>query len=78
MELQLPGDASDPNVKYDNLLPVIYWIHGGLFSVGGNLEYIPNKYMSQDIVLVPVQYRLGPLGNIAVKIGQFCNISSGL
>ncbi|XP_045023594.1 LOW QUALITY PROTEIN: acetylcholinesterase [Daphnia magna] len=46
----------------DTLLPVMVWIHGGAFSLGHALEYLPNRYMEHDIVLVAIQYRLGPLG----------------
>ncbi|XP_032791458.2 cholinesterase 1 [Daphnia magna] len=46
----------------DTLLPVMVWIHGGGFSLGHALEYLPNRYMEHDIVLVAIQYRLGPLG----------------
>ena len=52
---------SDPNAKP---LPVMVWIHGGAFSLGHALEYVPTRYMEHDIVLVVVQYRLGPLGKI--------------
>lgn len=41
----------------------MYWIHGGGFSTGSDLMYAPYRYMEEDIVLVEVQYRLGPLGN---------------
>lgn len=44
----------------------MYWIHGGGFSVGGDFLYLPNKYMDMDVVLVEVQYRLGPLGNAPI------------
>ena len=40
----------------------MFWIHGGAFSLGHTLEYLPNRYMEHDIVLVAIQYRLGPLG----------------
>ena len=50
------GDAED------KLLPVIYWIHGGAFRSGQALEYLPGRFMEEDVVLVAVQYRLGPLG----------------
>ena len=40
----------------------MFWIHGGAFSLGRALEYQPNRYMEHDIVLVEIQYRLGPLG----------------
>ena len=42
----------------------MFWIHGGGFSLGHALEYLPNRYMEHDIVLVAIQYRLGPLGEI--------------
>lgn len=42
------------------------WIHGGGFNVGsGNGEtdfYGPKMLMDRDIVLVTINYRLGPLG----------------
>ena len=40
----------------------MFWIHGGAFSLGQVIEYQPNRYMEHDIVLVEIQYRLGPLG----------------
>ena len=46
------------------LLPVMFWIHGGAFSLGQAVEYIPTRYMDHDIVLVVIQYRLGPLGQL--------------
>ena len=58
----LPGNASDPNTTYDNLLPVMYWIHGGKFSSGQTNFYTGYKYMDHDVVLVEVQYRLHALG----------------
>lgn len=53
---QLPEEGQE-------LLPVMFWIHGGGFSLGQAIEYVPNRYMEHDIVLVVIQYRLGPLGN---------------
>jgi len=52
---QLPSEST-------TLLPVMFWIHGGAFSLGQVIEYQPNRYMEHDIVLVEIQYRLGPLG----------------
>lgn len=44
------------------------WIHGGGFVLGsGNGEYElygPERFMDRDIVLVTINYRLGPLGTI--------------
>jgi len=67
---KVPGNASDPDTKYDNLLPVIYWIHGGAFSSGGNFMYFPGKYMEEDVVFVEVQYRLGPLGFLSLNTDE--------
>ena len=50
----------------DGLLPVMVWIHGGGWNVGsGNGQtdlFGPGYLMDRDIVLVTVNYRLGPLG----------------
>ncbi len=50
----------------DGPRPVMVWIHGGGWSVGsGNGQtdlYGPGYLMDRDIVLVTVNYRLGPLG----------------
>jgi carboxylesterase type B len=42
----------------------MFWIHGGAFSLGQAIEYAPTRYMDHDIVLVVIQYRLGPLGQM--------------
>ena len=46
------------------LLPVMVWIHGGafLFGSGSDFFYGPQRAMNQAIVLVTINYRLGPLG----------------
>jgi carboxylesterase type B len=48
----------------DELLPVIFWIHGGAFYAGdgGMEENGPEFLMDQPIVLVTINYRLGPFG----------------
>jgi carboxylesterase type B len=47
-------------------LPVMVWIHGGAFYLGsGNGQtdiYGPGYLMDRDIILVTLNYRLGPLG----------------
>jgi len=45
-------------------LPVMVWIHGGGFFFGdGNTEYYgPNYFMDEAVVLVTLNYRLGPFG----------------
>ncbi|CAG9859230.1 unnamed protein product [Phyllotreta striolata] len=51
----------------NGLLPVMFWIHGGALLCGsGNLKYYgPDVLLDKDIVLVSINYRLGPLGYAA-------------
>ena len=48
-------------------MPVMVWIHGGGFTTGsGNGEtdlYGPDYILDHDVVLVTINYRLGPFGN---------------
>lgn len=45
------------------LLPVVYFIHGGGYAFGQNSIYGGIKLLNnEEIVLVSVQYRLGPFG----------------
>jgi len=53
---QLPTADSNPK------LPVIVYIHGGAFMLGGYVGAGPGKLLEKDVVLVEMQYRLGPLG----------------
>lgn len=53
---------TDDDTPSTELLPVIVWIHGGSFRSGQALEYMPGRFMEEDVVLVVIQYRLGPLG----------------
>lgn len=47
--------------RSDELLPVLVYIHFGGFVFGGTREE-PQRYMNKDIVLVIINYRLGPFG----------------
>ena len=53
-------------------LPVMVWIHGGAFYLGsGNGQtdiYGPGYLMDRDIILVTLNYRLGPLGKYFLLI----------
>ncbi|KAF2902810.1 hypothetical protein ILUMI_03375 [Ignelater luminosus] len=48
----------------NQLLPVMFYIHGGAYVVGSARQdwYEPDKLLDKDIVLVIPNYRLGPLG----------------
>ncbi|KAL3419826.1 para-nitrobenzyl esterase [Phlyctema vagabunda] len=66
------------DVLYGNkqeLLPVMVWIHGGAFTHGANSvsRYRPEllcelaKEFGNQVVIVQINYRLGPLGYAATK-----------
>ncbi|XP_060536629.1 uncharacterized protein LOC132708359 [Cylas formicarius] len=59
----LPNDTNKPKK------PVMVWIHGGGFTFGSNKSesFGPEYFMTQDIVLVAVNYRLGILGFASFK-----------
>ncbi|XP_042866021.1 venom carboxylesterase-6-like [Penaeus japonicus] len=48
-------------------LPVMVWLHGGAFLVGGAGEYAPLPLLTRDVVLVTLQYRLGTLGFLSTE-----------
>ncbi len=52
-----PSDVKKP-------LPVMVWIHGGGFTIGaGSLDFYEGKaFAKEQVVLVTINYRLGPFG----------------
>jgi para-nitrobenzyl esterase len=50
------------------LRPVMVWLHGGTFLIGSGNDY-PGDVLaaSGDVVVVTVNYRLGPFGFLALK-----------
>ena len=55
--------ASDPSAE----LPVMVWIHGGGLTLGWGHQsgYDGTNFAERGIVLVSINYRLGPLGFLA-------------
>eukprot|EP00092_Neocalanus_flemingeri_P012684 GFUD01013668.1.p1 GENE.GFUD01013668.1~~GFUD01013668.1.p1 ORF type:complete len:641 (+),score=136.04 GFUD01013668.1:337-2259(+) len=55
-----------PETKFHGSVsyPVMVWIHGGAFQMGSSSSesYGPERILEEDIVLVTINYRLGPLG----------------
>jgi len=43
-------------------MPVLFWIHGGAFQFGSGMFYGPKYLMDHDVILVTINYRLGPMG----------------
>lgn len=54
-----------------SLLPVLFWIHGGAF-IHGSANVFGGKYlMNNDVILVAINYRLGPLGTLVIFLLLF-------
>ena len=54
-----------PNVENKSpLKPVMYWIYGGALTMGSVFQkfYNGSVLATNDVVIVSVNYRLGPLG----------------
>lgn len=52
---------------------VLVWIHGGAF-VGGeanDLAFGPDILLTQDIILITIQYRLGIFGFLNLGFGEY-------
>ncbi|VAW02786.1 Carboxylesterase, type B [hydrothermal vent metagenome] len=57
LDIYAPPDAQDKK------LPVMVWIHGGSNVWGRSSSYDGSKLaLKEDVIIVPVQYRLGPFG----------------
>lgn len=55
-----------------NKLPVLVWIYGGRFEIGfyGRYIYGPKFLVKHDIILVTINYRLGPYGFMCLDIPE--------
>jgi len=49
-------------MEIDRLLPVMFWIHGGSFTSGAGSLYNGTNVAKKDVIIVTINYRLGPLG----------------
>ena len=50
------------------VLPVMVWIHGGGFMTGDGTpqSFGPQYFMSHEVIMVTINYRLGPLGFLSL------------
>lgn len=51
-----------PRMQPGAMLPVMVYIHGGAFMYGQSDFYDPSHIMDWDMIVVTLNYRLGPLG----------------
>lgn len=51
-------------------LPVMVYIHGGGFFSGSSTSqvYRPDYILDSDVVLVAMNYRVGPLGKLPMNV----------
>ncbi|MEO1135089.1 MAG: carboxylesterase family protein [Pseudomonadota bacterium] len=57
LDIYAPPDAKD------RALPVMVWIHGGANVWGRGSSYDGSRLaLNEDVIVVPVQYRVGPFG----------------
>ena len=56
------------NDQSDKKYPVMFWIYGGGFAVGDAtfFTYGPQPFMDKDVIIVTVNYRLGPFGFLSL------------
>lgn len=64
----------NPNTE-GSLKPVMVWFHGGGFTGGsGSSEIYGSDYLvAEDVVVVTLNYRLGPFGNY-VRFVVCCHV----
>lgn len=67
LNVHVPNTASPTNLR-----PVLVWIFGGGFSTGyyGRYLYGPKYLVRHDIILVTINYRLGPFGFMCLDIPE--------
>ena len=60
LNVYVPADVVDEGGN----VPVMVWIHGGAFMSGSGTygDYGPQYFMDQGVVVVTLNYRLGPFG----------------
>jgi carboxylesterase type B len=65
-----------PDEKKKNLRPVLFWIHGGGFVFGSGTEelYAPDYLITEDVVVVTINYRLGILGEFVLILNEMQKI----
>ncbi|CAK1554318.1 unnamed protein product [Leptosia nina] len=65
-------NAPAPGPTNQRRLPVLAWIHGGGFQngYGGKVLYGPKYLVRHDIIVVTINYRLGPYGFMCLDVPE--------
>jgi len=56
------GDPYSESAKSGNPLPIVIWFHGGGFQSGHSGQFDATNLMSEEIIVIVIQYRLGIMG----------------
>ncbi|KPJ16792.1 Esterase B1 [Papilio machaon] len=59
-----------PKIKAKRALPVLVYIHGGSFRYGAGPTRGAGPIVEQGVILVTINYRLGPLGFLCLGIDE--------
>ena len=51
-----------PDINSEANLPVLFWVHGGAHRFGSSTNYPGQELAAKGVVVVTINYRLGPLG----------------
>jgi carboxylesterase type B len=63
LNIYVPNEATSQNP-----LPVLVWIHGGVFALGTSGTNNPHKLVQNGIIVVTINYRLGPYGFMCLDV----------
>ncbi|XP_059062290.1 juvenile hormone esterase-like [Achroia grisella] len=77
LNIYTPDTSND--LVQTNLLPVMVFIHGGGWMCGDSTPsmYGPEYLLDRDVILVTINYRLGPLGFLST-LDEHCPGNNGL
>ena len=64
LNIYVPAEA----LRKEKQMPVMFWIHGGALIHGSNRFGVqgPQDYMDREVIIVTVNYRLGPFGFLSL------------
>lgn len=52
-------------------MSVIFFIHGGGYMSGGSSWHGPELLLNEDVILVTINYRLGPFGFLSLDTPEY-------
>lgn len=59
------------DIEPSEKMSVIFFIHGGGYMSGGSSWHGPDLLLDEDIVLVTINYRLGPFGFLSLNTAEY-------